>query len=816
MNPLILEKLQWPILIEQIVAFSRSAEGQEALFNLKPDVKHEELTSHWDKQAAYQKMISDGYKLPLDDLANLNKLLRLTKVGQMLNGIELRQVFDLLESSSKLFSFSEAMKERYPILRFLHNSLLLVPKLTHAISSAILDNGELSDTASPELQRIRKNKLSLTKKIEEKLTALIHNSDLVPYLQDDFYTKRNERYVLPLKLDSRGRVEGKIVDTSDSGQTLFCEPNVVGTLNDQLTELELQEKLEIIRIFRELSAQVHLNTESLQLNYRTLVEADITFSKALYSYQIQATIPTLVEKPCIHLIGSRHPLLNLEQKSIVKNDITTNDQQKVLIISGPNAGGKTVVLKTVGLLHLMAKAGLLIPAEKESKFYDFKNYFLEMGDSQNIQTNLSTFSAHLIGLKPILEQADKECLVLLDEVAVGTDPQTGSAIAQALVENLAEKSIYSVVTTHFDNLKTLALNSPNYRNGSMEYSIKNYKPTFHLIWDLPGQSFGLELAEQIGLPSHIIHRAKALRGSHLSSLDEAISKYLQEREKFSELSEQLTKEKLALESTRDHFEREKAFLQQERQQSAKKYAEIYRSQLSQLQEDFELQMDSFKKMLQESETSLSKQDLQQLRQTSSVHLDKIRQGAEDLEIIAGDLIKLPGKACEMSDLKLGDRVYILPMQAEGQVAKTPAPNDESIEIQFGMLKLNSAIHDLRLLSQTNNDKNAPLKNSASNSKNHKHFSLAAKDSKIIRSSSNTLDVRGTNLETAYELALSFIDRAIMRGDSYCLILHGHGTGSLKQGLRQKLSEECPYAIKVRPGSVDEGGDALTVVTFSGP
>ncbi|RZA10139.1 MAG: endonuclease MutS2, partial [Proteobacteria bacterium] len=336
------------------------------------------------------------------------------------------------------------------------------------------------------------------------IRQLLTDQDVEAYVQDKIFTIRSDRYVVPMRVDGRGRVKGSIYDTSASGQTLYMELSEVRPMNDALLELESSEKLEILRIFKELSAQIAAELDTIDNNYKQLVELDILTAEAGLAVKLDAGPASIRDTPGLSFLRARHPILEMRQGfKTVANNVGLEDGQLSLIVSGPNAGGKTVVLKTVGLLHLMVKARLLLPLDEKSEVFLFENIFVEIGDAQNLSANLSTFSGHLMGLKPVLQEAGPDDLILLDELAVGTEPHTGSAIGQAVLEELANRKATAIVTTHFDNLKSLAINDKRFRNGSMEFSTKNLQPTYRLVLDIPGQSYGIEVAEQIGLPKHV-------------------------------------------------------------------------------------------------------------------------------------------------------------------------------------------------------------------------------------------------------------------------------------------------------------------------
>ncbi len=815
----ILEKLDWPILTTQLAEYAKSEEGILSCANLALLDDTDDIVRSWGDLRDMKRIVSDGYKIPLRELPSLRLLLRAIELGQILNGQELYLIWSLLENTSRLYSFADTLKERYPVLGSFRSNLLPISKLQQQIKETVSESGAILDSASDELRSIRNNKKNMRKRIEDKLTALIHNSDLVSYLQDDFFTLRSDRYVIPMKLDCRGRVKGKIVDTSDSGQTLFFEPTEISGQNEELLGCELQEKLEIARILKALSQKINERHEDLVRNYENVVSLDILSAKAQLAFLQRAEAPCISDNPIIDLHQARHPLLlEKDDRKIIANTITTEENQHILVISGPNAGGKTVVLKTVGLLHIMAKAGLLLPVAPESRIYNFRSIFLEMGDLQSLTTNLSTFSAHLSGLKPIITEAKDFDLVLLDELCVGTEPQTGAALAQSIVETLAENGIKTVITTHFDNLKALASHDKRYRNGSMEYSLKNYRPTFKLLWDIPGQSFGIELAEQLGLPRNLIERARELRGTKFAELDAAISEYLKERDILKDMEATLGSQTLALESTKAHFEAERENLHRERQKLSKKYAEIYEDKLQKLEDEFFEKLEEFKKeqKLLLKNMAVTTTDFTSLNKSHEISgtLGEISKTMRQLAQEGSRAANLPGQKIELKSLSIGDTVWIIPMQKEAQVTKLPQHESDVAELQMGLIKLKSALHDLRFMRQGSVDQKQAKKPSRSPDKKDKGEGSIKEIALTLKTATNSVDVRGLDTEQASDMIVSSIDKALMRGEHIIMIIHGHGTGALKSHIRTLLNNDFPYAISFRSGQPEEGGDGVTVVRLN--
>ncbi|MES2745213.1 MAG: hypothetical protein V4655_07290, partial [Bdellovibrionota bacterium] len=396
-NELTLEKLQWPSLCEALASEARTVEGNHSCLNLKPEFEKIDIELRWQDVVPLRDLVRAGYRPPIGELPDMHRTFRAVSLGQILEGEEVWSVFVLLQMVRNVHQFAMDKQDKCRTLQKFYRLLQPLPKLSRTIEKTISPEGELLDDASPELMRIRQQKLSMRRKIESTIKQLLTAQDVEAYVQDTFFTIRSDRYVVPMRLDSRGRVKGSIYDTSASGQTIYMELAEVRPLNDALLELESSEKLEILRIFKELSALIATELEVIDNNYKQLVELDILSAEAGLAVRLDAGVAHLRDQAGISLFRARHPILELRQGfKTVANDVGLEEGQLSLIISGPNAGGKTVVLKTVGLVHLMAKARLLLPADDRSEIFLFDNIFVEIGDAQNLSANLSTFSGHLI------------------------------------------------------------------------------------------------------------------------------------------------------------------------------------------------------------------------------------------------------------------------------------------------------------------------------------------------------------------------------------------------------------------------------------
>lgn len=819
------DALEWAELMAILGSYAQTHEGKTNAIERQTLGNQMEIVDRWRQVDPLRALAKEGIHAPIGEIPLIRPLIKSAKLGQILDGIELRSFYQLLESTQKVYQFSREHSARAPILNRIRGHLIPLPQLQKKIAQCVGPDGHLLDDASEKLMSVRRQKVLIRRKIEDAIGKLLQDPDLSKYLQDNFWTLRNERYVVPIRLDGRGRIKGSIRDTSDSGQTLFIEPLVIVPINDQLLEMDLEEKLEIARIFRELSEQIAQEADPISGNYQVLVQLDQLTAEALLAVEIDAGIVETAESPQLHLIDARHPLIRKNSgRTAIGNSILLPEGQTCLIVSGPNAGGKTVVLKTVGIIQKMAQTGLLIPADPTSKIFIFDRLFVEMGDHQNLAHNLSTFTGHLLGLKPILASVTSKDLVLLDELAVGTDPETGAAFAAAFLEDLADRKVMTMVTTHFDALKGLALKDHRFRNGSMEFSLKTLMPTYRLILDVPGQSYGLEVAEQIGFPLHIIERAKTLkRGGHAADLNSAISDLMSARDQTRISQEFLDSERLKLEGERLRWEQEIAILKESRQKIAHQMREQYETQMNLLRKEFDDAIGSFRSLIKSSQDVENINSLREAKNAVDQSLKKMKNSVSQISSESESSTSVPGTPVEINTLKPGESVFVSPLKKPGVVLKVI--DRETVEVNVGVLKMRLKPAELRRLSLGETPPHLRHLNPKSDAKvaplpDGKRRSGASPldDGKaprfVIQTHLNTLDLRGMSADDAIKSSWSFIDRSLLRGEEYIIILHGHGEGILKNKIREALEVQCPYDISFRPGHEQEGGDGVTVVRLN--
>jgi DNA mismatch repair protein MutS2 len=677
------------------------------------------------------------------------------------------------------------------------------------VSGAILDSFEdgggtvrLNDRASPALGGLRRNALRIREELERKLERLLEGTHIAPHLQDRFFTQREERYVVPIRVDARSQVRGIVHGTSQSGQTVFVEPEDVVDLNNRLKLAELEVSEEERRILAELSRLVENELARIHVNLDVLAELDLIDAKARLSSDLRATAPELMalddERATLDLRRARHPLMILAEaakespRTIVPNDVLVGVGE-TLVVSGPNAGGKTVALKLAGLHALMARAGLHIPAQEGSRVPWFGEVASDIGDDQSIERDLSTFSAHVLALQSFLAAAQRGVLVLLDEIAVGTDPAEGAALAQAVLEALAQKGATAIVTTHYDRLKALPTADARFVNASVGFDLERLLPTYELHLGVPGASGAIRVAKRLGIGDAVCARATELAGAGQASLEQLL---------------------LDLEVERKRIAAERAATEAERALAERKHAEA-EARATQAKERLEAARrgahDEAVETLRRARAELDRTATVLRRQGGTITSASVQESKRQIEAAAKDVHAHapakeapPGRAATAGELKPGVEVWVRKLGARGTVAA--APKGKQVAVQAGPLKVNVAIEELTILEAQAKQQSARAK------RGHNAFEVPAPPKALVRAGYNTLDVRGERVDAALGLAEKFLDDALRTGSEAVFVIHGHGTGALREALRRELAA-FPGVADVRAATPEEGGDGTTVIVL---
>ena len=661
------------------------------------------------------------------------------------------------------------------------------------ISSAIISEEEIADNASPALADIRRKMRQQSMRIREKLDGIIRSQTYQKCLQDAIVTQRNGRYVVPVKAEFRSQIAGLVHDTSSSGATVFVEPMGVVEANNEIRVLKGKEQDEIERILTELSAEAGSYADELKYSYECVLELNLIFAKAQLAYKMKAGVPVLNEEGVTVLKKARHPLL--DGKKVVPVDIELGTGFDTLVITGPNTGGKTVSIKTIGLLTLMAMCGLMIPAGDESRVCVFKKVFADIGDEQSIEQSLSTFSSHMVNIVNIIKEADSESLVLIDELGAGTDPVEGAALAMAILEKLNSCGAKIGATTHYAELKAYALQTPGVENGSCEFNVATLKPTYRLLIGVPGRSNAFAISEKLGIGEDIINRAKELVSSENTRFEDVVDTLEQRRLEMEKEKEAARELRIENENLKKQSEIKLAKIEEQ----GRKEIDRAKSEAMRLVENSRREanalMAEIEKMKKELKSKSSNADaLNEMR-------SKIRRGLGSVDAASDPVFGVNAEDDDYQPsrpIQPGDSVKIKGMSSQGTVLSL-ADKNGSAEIQVGGLKMRVKTEDLRLIEK----KASPKKDAVMRK---------STESRLTAASDTRCDLRGLTVEEAIMTLDLFLDSMVMSGLPEVTIIHGKGTGALRAAVQQHLKKH-PQVKSYRLGTFGEGENGVTIATL---
>jgi DNA mismatch repair protein MutS2 len=722
-------------------------------------------------------------------LKDVSSALHRAKIGSSLTMRELLDVATILSVLRSLSKYRTSSASVETCLSQMFDTLAPNKYLEDKINTAIISEDEVADNASPELSDIRRHIRNNGTKVREQLDRMIHSSAYQKYLQEPIVTLRNGRFVVPVKSECRSDIPGLVHDTSSSGATVFIEPMSVVEANNELKVLYSKEEKEIERILSALSAEVGGFADSIEQSYETAVLLDFIFAKSRLAFSMKAFAPKIDESGKIFLNNARHPLI--EQKKAVPITIMLGDKFNILVITGPNTGGKTVALKTLGLLTLMVMSGLMIPAAESSSLGCFKAVLADIGDEQSIEQSLSTFSAHMTNIVDILAESNQNSLVLLDELGSGTDPIEGAALAISILEFLLQSGSKVAATTHYAELKAFALQKDGVENACCEFDVETLKPTFKLLIGVPGRSNAFAISQRLGLSLDIIERAKELVSTENTRFEDVVQSLEKSRQQMEQQKEQSEQLRLDAEKILRQAEQQK----QEIVDSQKKELEKAKSQAKRILEDSRLQAQMLLDELDELKKRKNSEDINSLSQQAKVQLNaRIR----DLEASADPVANYKQQDYKLPrELKAGDTVLITGIDKKGTVI-TAADSSGYVEVQAGIIKTRVHQSELQLLGEKLQQLSYQTKTNIDKSK------IAVK---------SEYDMRGQNVEEGLLELDRFIDNAQIAGLTMVSIIHGKGTGVLRSAVQRHLRNH--KSIKsFRLGKYGEGETGVTIVELN--
>ena len=788
MNQKALKTLEYDKIIEQLASYASSPLGRKKCLELVPSSSLSQITRmQHETHDALTRLFKKGH-ISFGDAKDIRGALKRLEIGSSMNITELLQTAALLENTARVKAYGrrENADQTPDSLEDLFETLEPLTLLSTEIRRCILSEDEISDDASPNLRRIRRSIKSCEEKIHSQLISLV-NGSYRTYLQDAVITMRDGRYCIPIKSEYKGQVPGMVHDQSSTGSTFFVEPMAVVKLNNDIRELEIEEAKEIEVILSTLSAQADLHRDEIRYDLENMVELDFIFARAALAMEQNANEPIFNTEGKIHLRKARHPLINA--KKVVPIDLSLGEDFDLLIVTGPNTGGKTVSLKTVGLLTLMGQSGLHIPALDRSSLSVFDEVYADIGDEQSIEQSLSTFSSHMTNVVSFLDKADRNSLVLFDELGAGTDPTEGAALAIAILSTLHERGIRTMATTHYSELKVFALSTPGVENACCEFDVETLSPTYRLLIGIPGKSNAFAIAGKLGLPDYIIEDAK----THLTEQDESFEDLLTDLETSKRT---IRKEQEEIE----HYKRELARLEEETRQKRDKLEEqrdrIIREAnekaheiLADAKETADETMRNFHKF---GKANISVAEMEKER-------ERLRKKMNATQNSMKTDTKKPKKAYKPSDFKLGESVKVLSMNLTGSVTSLP-DSKGNVTVQMGILRSTVNISDLEIIDE------APAYSFAKRTRQTGKGKVKMGKSLAISPEINLL---GKTVDEAIAELDKYLDDASLAHLSSVRIVHGKGTGALRAGIHKYLKRQ-KHVKSFRLGAFGEGDAGVTI------
>lgn len=776
-----LRVLEFNKIKEKLKEYAITHGGKNLIDNLIPyDTVFEVKNKLKESNEALDLLITKGNP-PFEGLFDVREGVERAKKGGVLSAGQLLKIGGMLKCSRRFKEYISRREDEVPhvILEDLAYILTPIKNLEDIIEMSIISEDEISDKASSTLNGIRRNLKEKNSSVRDKINSIVRAN--AKYLQDTLYTMRGERYVLPVKAEYKGAVPGLVHDQSSTGATLFIEPMSLVNLNNEIKELKLKEKAEIERILMDLSNRVYENIETVESNYKILTELDFIFAKGKYASSLNAICPEVNEDRSFDIIQGRHPLI--DPKVVVPSDIYLGKEFNTLMITGPNTGGKTVTLKTVGLLHLMGLSGLLIPAKDASSISFFTKIFADIGDEQSIEQSLSTFSSHMTNIVKIMKEADDSSLVLFDELGSGTDPVEGAALAIAIIDTLREQEARLIATTHYSELKGYALRTAGIENASVEFDVETLRPTYRLLIGVPGKSNAFEISKRLGLQDDVINKAKSNISSENLQFEDLI-RDLQEKS--------ILANRDAREAKRIKIEAEE--LKKKYDEKFKKLEEVRDKAYNEARREAK---DIIAKAKDEADEILkAMRELEKLgiSQGGRARLEEERKKLKDsLEKKEESLYKARENTGEVIEkVILGMDAY-LPSLNQNVIIITMPDSRGEVQVEAGIMKINVKLKDLRKVNNTPNKKE----------KKKRELKLN------LKSIESRVDLRGMDAEEACYKTDKYLDEAYMANLGEVTIVHGKGTGVLRKAINDMLKRH-PHVKSYRLGEYGEGGDGVTI------
>ncbi|AKA71894.1 endonuclease MutS2 [Clostridium scatologenes] len=783
MNEKALKVLEFYKIREQLKNYTSTGAAKDLIDELKPYDNIYEVREHiQETKEAFKLLVTKGAP-PFEGVYDVREGISRAGKGSTLMPGQLLKIAAILRAARRFQEYISHKEEEggFRVLENISQGIIPLKNIEDHIFVSIESEEQVSDRASTALYNIRKALKDKNSSVRDKVNSLIRSySD---YLQDNLYTMRGDRYVLPVRAEHKGAVPGLVHDQSSSGATLYIEPMGLVNLNNEIKELMLKEKAEIDRILAYLSNEIYGSIIAVRNDADIIWELDFIFAKAKFASELNCTAPNVNDEGVIDIVQGKHPLI--DRKVVVPLDVYLGKGFTSLVITGPNTGGKTVTLKTVGLLHIMALSGLMIPARENSTVSFFKEVFADIGDEQSIEQSLSTFSSHMTNIVNIINEADDESLVLFDELGAGTDPTEGAALAVSILENLKSRGCRIVATTHYSELKVYALKVDGVENASVEFDVETLRPTYRLLIGIPGKSNAFEISRRLGLADYIIHDAKENINSETLQFEDLIENLQEKSVKAEANAREAEMLKLEAAKIKDKYEEKMGSLQNAREKAVINAQREAKRIIKEAKEEADNILKEMRELEKAGYASDVRHKLEEERRKLSQKLDKIDEKVNKVKRDDGE---------ELKNVREGEEVFVPSLNQKVIVISKP-DNKGNVQVQAGIMKIEVKLKDLRAIT------------GAVNKEEKKKIKREAKLN--LKSVASSVDLRGMDSLEAVYTADKYLDEAYLAGLKEVTLIHGKGTGVLRNTITDMLKHHS-HVKKYRLGEYGEGGTGVTV------
>ena len=779
-----LKKLEFNKILDAVSNYCKTYIGKKYVSELRPSQVREEVQKMLDETSQGVILIQRNSTPPLGSIADITVYLKTLDGCGTLSIKALLELQNILQMSANLkdyFAKDYLESEDFFAIENLFQDLYVNPSIISTFAKSIIDEETIADSASSKLQDIRRRQRKIEQDIRSKLNTILHSSTYSKYMRENLVTIRNGRFVIPVKEEYRSSVKGFIHDMSSSGSTVFIEPIAVFDLNNDLSNLHIEESLEIERILQNLSGLLYPYTKELQNNVEIIGKLDFIFAKAHYSLQLHCTTPVLNDDKIINLKNARHPLIAPEH--VVPSTLELGKDFSTLIITGPNTGGKTVTLKTIGLLTVMACSGLNIPADEPSSIYVFDNVFADIGDEQSISESLSTFSSHMSNIVGITHSASADSLILVDELGSGTDPLEGAHLAISILQYFTELRAITVATSHYQELKKYALVTPGFKNASVEFDIENLRPTYRLLVGIPGKSNAFAISRKLGLDETIIERASSMIDKDTVNLEDLLKSIYDNK---SQIEDEKARTSIALQEA----EELKKNLKHQNTDVLNKEKELIANAKQEAKQILLDAKETANSLIKDIGNASSASQANKLRNKLNEEISSIKTNVEDIKI---------SHPISREDIKVGLNVYVSNLKSEGTVISNIS-KDDTVQVQIGVMKLKVDIKQLQEITKS------------SSAEKQKTYDYVGRSSLKSQHVSSEINLIGLTVDEAIPIIDKYLDDCYMAKLSPIRIVHGKGTGALRNGIHRYLKTN-KLVDTFRLGTFGEGEMGVTVVTL---